>query len=116
MDTVRHYFHYQIKSDDIFSASNYIYLQASDKTAPTGGQSGTITFGLYGKEYADGIGTVNPTRTAANLGNTISLDANGEPRNFLNLKVGEYSGDIELYWADNTVNGNIEAWDSQGYL
>tara|TARA_S200002703_G_scaffold9172_2_gene9081 strand:+ start:5108 stop:6919 length:1812 start_codon:yes stop_codon:yes gene_type:complete len=114
MDTVRHYFHYQIRSDDIFSASNYIYLQASDKTAPTGGQSGTITFGLYGKEYADGIGTINPTRTASGLGNTISVDANGEPRNFLNLKVGEYAGNIELFWADNTTNGNIEAWDSQG--
>jgi hypothetical protein len=115
MDTVRHYFHYQIKSDDIFSASNYIYLQASDKTAPTGGQVGTITFGLYGKEYADGIGTTLPPRTAAGLANTISVDAAGEPRNFLNLKVGEYSGDIELYWADNSAIGNIEAWDSQGH-
>lgn len=114
MDTVRHYYHYQFNSDSIFSASNYIYLQASDKTAPSGGQTGTITFGLYGKEYADGIGTVNPPRTASGLGNTISVDAAGEPRNFLNLKVGEYSGNIELWWANNTTSGNIEAWDSQG--
>ena len=114
MDTVRHYFHYQFKSDDVFSNSNYIYLQASDKTQPTGGQTGTITFGLYGKEYADGIGTVNPPRTASGLGNTISIDGAGEPRNFLNLKVGEYSGNIELYWALNNGAGNIDTWDSQG--
>ena len=79
-----------------------------------GKQAGLICFGLYSKEYALGVGTVPPTRTAPAGANTMSLDTNGKPRNFINIESGAYDGDLKIYIAEKADTDDIQHWSSIG--
>lgn len=117
-DFNKHYFHYQMHTDDNanFQDDNFIYLRAKKRVGSAGtNQQGKIIFGLYSKEYAQGVGaTPDPNRTAAGLGNGIDLDSNGFPKNFINIVSEKYSGDIIIQQATSAGGIRIEEWNSIG--
>lgn len=118
VDFGRHYFHYQNKGIPSFNELNFLQFQGNKELQPSGGQTGTLILGLYGKEYAVGLGTSPPTRTATD-GNTnnIALDGAGFPKNFLNVVIDDYSGNLTVQVAENTTGedyGFTTNWESQG--
>ena len=73
-------------------------------------QVGSIFFGLYGKEYADGIGGAPPTRTT---GNNPPVLHNGIPAAFIGVKAGATGDHFEIYMAKNSGGNTIDTWDDQ---
>ncbi len=117
VDFTKHYWHYQNKGVADFDSMNFIQFTGKNRLAPSGGQTGRLILGLYGKEYAVGLGTAPPVRTASALGNNIELDANLFPKNFLNVVVEPYTGQIKVQVALNTTGSSYGAptlWQSQG--
>lgn len=120
VDFGKHYWHYQNKSPVAdFDSMNFIQFTGKNRVAPSGGQTGRLIMGLYGKEYAVGLGTAPgfpATRTAPALANTIALDANNIPKNFLNVVIEPYTGSIRVQVAINTTGdayGAPTLWQSQ---
>ncbi len=119
-DFNKHYFHYQFKTDNVanFQDENYIYLRSQTKVGSGTGagiQQGSIIFGLYSKEYAQGVGAApDANRTAAGLGNGIDTDSNGFPKNFINVVQEKYSGDIIIQQATSAGGIRIEEFNSIG--
>lgn len=118
VDFSKHYFHYQNKGLPDFDSLNFLQFTGKNRLAPSGGQTGRLVLGLYGEEYAVGLGTSPPTRTAPGGNtNTIALDSAGFPKNFLNVVVEPYSGQLRVQVALNTsgaVYGLPSLWGSQG--
>ena len=118
VDFTRHYWHYQNKGKPDFDSMNFLQFIGTKVVAPSGGQTGRLIMGLYGKEYAVGLGTApGPVRTASALGNNIELDAGLFPKNFLNVLIEPYTGHIRVQVAKNTTGsayGFPELWKSQG--
>ncbi len=117
VDFTKHYWHYQNKGKPDFDSMNFLQFIGTKVVAPSGGQTGRLIMGLYGKEYAVGLGTAPPVRTASALGNNIELDANLFPKNFLNVVVEPYTGQIKVQVALNTTGSSYGAptlWQSQG--
>jgi len=73
-------------------------------------QIGQIFFGLYGKEYADGIGGAPPTRTH---GDSPPVRHNGIPATFIGVKAGGTGDNFEIYMAKNAAGQTIDVWDDQ---
>jgi hypothetical protein len=118
VDFGRHYWHYQNKGLPNFNELNFIQFSGNKRLTPSGGQTGRLILGLYGEEYAVGLGTSPPTRTATG-GNTnnIALDGAGFPKNFVNVVIEDYNGDLKIQVAENTTGadyGNPTLWESQG--
>lgn len=116
-DFTRHYFHYQNKGVADFDNLNFIQFTGKNRVAPSGGQTGRLIMGLYGKEYAVGLGTAPPTRTASALTNNIEVDSAGFPKNFVNIVIEPYNGQLRVQVALNTGGagyGQPILWQSQG--
>ncbi len=123
-DFSKNYFHYQMENFlHVYAQSNLIFLRGGQEISPGTGtgtsglpiQEGRIVFGLYSKEYAQGVGTVpTPNRTAAGLANTISVDANGFPRNFVNVVIDKYDGNFLIQVAQNAGGEYINEFTSIG--
>lgn len=117
VDFGKHYWHYQNKGLADFDSMNFINIVGKNRLAPSGGQTGRLIMGLYGKEYAVGLGSSPPTRTAPALANTIALDGNNFPKNFLNVVIEPYTGNLSVQVALNTTGqayGLPTLWQSQG--
>lgn len=71
-------------------------------------QVGKIGFGVYGIEYATGIGTP-PTR----INGTNIVLQNGVPATFLWFEFGESTGEFIVYVAKNNSGQEIFSWDNQ---
>ncbi len=120
-DFSKHYFHYQyFNPTNTYVQQNLVFLRGGAALKPgaaggAAGQAGRICFGLYSKEYAQGVGAA-PTanRTAPALANTISVDAGGLPRNFINIVSGPIEGDFSIQMATNAAGKPIEEWTSIG--
>jgi hypothetical protein len=119
-DFSKHYFHYQYFNEtNTYVQQNLVFLRGSAVLKPggtggAGGQAGRIIFGLYSKEYAEGVGIGAHPRTASGLANTISLDANGIPRNFINIISDKIEGNFTIQMATNNAGLPIEEWQSIG--
>lgn len=117
VDFGKHYFHYQNRGPADFNSMNFLQFLGNKPVAPSGGQAGRLIMGLYGKEYAVGLGSAPPTRTASALANNIELDANNFPKNFLNVVIEPYTGMLRVQVAYNNtgaIYGFTTMWESQG--
>lgn len=86
----------------------YIYAE-SIKTISDQSTEGNIFFGLYGAEYANGIGGAPPARTNGN--NPPVLSAAGIPRCFVGVELtGNGQGAI-LYYAEDAAGNLITTWN-----
>ncbi len=73
-------------------------------------QTGKLMFGLYGTEYAEGIGGSPPTRTN---GNNPPVLVNNIPTAFISVILGSQNDHFEIYLATNNTGETIDQWTDQ---
>jgi len=73
-------------------------------------QTGALFIGLYGKEYAEGIGGAPPTRTT---GDNPPVLFSGVPGAFVGCLLGKDGSHFEIYMAKNSGGNTIDTWTHQ---
>ena len=73
-------------------------------------QVGALWIGLYGKEYADGIGGAPPTRTT---GDNPPVLFSGVPGCFVGCLLGKSGSHFEIYMAKRADGNTVDTWTDQ---
>ena len=99
---------YRAKCDkDPFEQDGFVQFKSINNIHD---QTGKLFFGLYGKEYANGIGGAPPTRTH---GNSPPLLSSTVPKAFIGVVLGSQNDHFEIYIAQNSTGETLDTWTDQ---